>query len=326
MKSCVENGCHHLDISGEPEFLETMLHKYNEEAKESGVFIVGTCGFDSIPADMGVDYTQKKFPGQLCHVESFLTISGGEAGMGGHYGTYHSIIYGIASEKEGNLKKLRKELFASPLPKVGPKLKLRGAVFYGKEVDKWSLPFLGSDPSVVRRTQRYKYEELEQPPLQYGAYFTMPSILYIAALMFFGSIFNLLASFQCGRNLLEKYPRLFSFGFFSHEGPTKEQMEGTSFSMTFYGKGFSKNQEGETSSVLDTQIVTRVCGPEPGYIATPICMVQAALVILNERDAMPKSGGVLTPGAAFANTTLIDRLDKAGVCFTVVEEPSAITK
>ena len=46
-------------------------------------------------------------------------------GMGGHYGTYHSIIYGIASEKEGNLKKLRKELFASPLPKVGPKLKLR---------------------------------------------------------------------------------------------------------------------------------------------------------------------------------------------------------
>ena len=80
----------------------------------------------------------------------------------------------------------------------------RGAVFYGKEVDKWSLPFLGSDPSVVRRTQRYKYEELEQPPLQYGAYFTMPSILYIAALMFFGSIFNLLASFQCGRNLLEK--------------------------------------------------------------------------------------------------------------------------
>ena len=42
-----------------------MLHKYNEEAKESGVFIVGTCGFDSIPADMGVDYTQKKFPGTV---------------------------------------------------------------------------------------------------------------------------------------------------------------------------------------------------------------------------------------------------------------------
>ena len=42
-----------------------MQYKYNEQAKESGVFIVGTCGFDSIPADMGVDYTQKKFPGTV---------------------------------------------------------------------------------------------------------------------------------------------------------------------------------------------------------------------------------------------------------------------
>ena len=36
------------------------------------------------------------------------------------------------------------------------------------------------------------------------------------------------------------------------------------------------------------------------------------------------SGGVLTPGAAFAETTLIDRLDKAGVRFLTVEEPNAI--
>ena len=37
------------------------------------------------------------------------------------------------------------------------------------------------------------------------------------------------------------------------------------------------------------------------------------------------SGGVLTPGAAFAETTLIERLDKAGVKFLTVEEPNAIT-
>lgn len=45
--------------------------------------------------------------------------------MRGHYGTYQSIIYGVASEKEGNLKKLRKQLFPNPMPKVGPKLKMR---------------------------------------------------------------------------------------------------------------------------------------------------------------------------------------------------------
>ena len=41
-----------------------MQFKYNEKAMESDVFVVGTCGFDSIPADMGVVYTQQKFPGR----------------------------------------------------------------------------------------------------------------------------------------------------------------------------------------------------------------------------------------------------------------------
>lgn len=46
-------------------------------------------------------------------------------GSKGHYGTYQSIIYGIASEREGNLKNLRKELFSKPMPKFGPKLARR---------------------------------------------------------------------------------------------------------------------------------------------------------------------------------------------------------
>ena len=77
-------------------------------------------------------------------------------------------------------------------------------MFYGNEVDKWSMPFMGSDPSVVRRTQRYRHEELKKPPLQYGAYFTLPSFINVALLMFFGFIFILLASFESGRKLLEK--------------------------------------------------------------------------------------------------------------------------
>ena len=38
---------------GEPQFLETMQLKYNEAAEQKGVFVVGSCGFDSIPSDMG---------------------------------------------------------------------------------------------------------------------------------------------------------------------------------------------------------------------------------------------------------------------------------
>lgn len=45
------------------QFLEGMYLKYNEKAAEKGVYVVGSCGFDSIPADMGVLYTKDKLKG-----------------------------------------------------------------------------------------------------------------------------------------------------------------------------------------------------------------------------------------------------------------------
>ena len=53
VKACVENGTHHVDLSGEPQFLEEMQLRYNEEAEKKGIYIVGSCGFDSIPSDLG---------------------------------------------------------------------------------------------------------------------------------------------------------------------------------------------------------------------------------------------------------------------------------
>ena len=44
---------HHVDISGEPQFLESMQLKYGEEAESKGLYIIGSCGFDSIPSDVG---------------------------------------------------------------------------------------------------------------------------------------------------------------------------------------------------------------------------------------------------------------------------------
>lgn len=65
VKACVEAGTNHVDVSGEPEFVESMQLKYHESAKEKGVYIISTCGFDSIPADLGVVYLQKNFEGKL---------------------------------------------------------------------------------------------------------------------------------------------------------------------------------------------------------------------------------------------------------------------
>jgi len=69
VEACVEGGAHHVDISGEPQYLEKMQLKYHQKALENGVYVVGACGFDSIPADMGqVKKRERNFCG--------MTISG----------------------------------------------------------------------------------------------------------------------------------------------------------------------------------------------------------------------------------------------------------
>ena len=48
---------------------------YNEKAKENNTFIIGSCGFDSVPADLGLAYTKNQFNGDLAYVDSFLSLS-----------------------------------------------------------------------------------------------------------------------------------------------------------------------------------------------------------------------------------------------------------
>ena len=45
------------------QFIELMEDKYHEQAEEAGVFIVSACGFDSIPHDVGMRFTEENFPG-----------------------------------------------------------------------------------------------------------------------------------------------------------------------------------------------------------------------------------------------------------------------
>ncbi|KAK9959615.1 hypothetical protein ABG768_009728 [Culter alburnus] len=315
VKCCVENGAHCLDISGEPQFLESMQLNYHDQAAKNGVYIVGSCGFDSIPADMGVIYTRDQFKGTLTAIESFLTANAGPEGSKLHDGTWQSAIYGLADSQK--LRSLRKKFGHTPLPVVGAKLKRRGALFYSNEVQQYAIPFMGTDPSVVKRTQRYFHEELNETPVQYGAYVGVGGISNVFKLVFAGLMFWFLVKFSFGRNLLVKFPGFFSFGFFSKEGPTRKQMEGTSFHFIFFGEGYTEDQD-TTEGKPNAKIRTVVKGPEPGYIATPIAMVQAAITMLNESDSLPKTGGVYTPGATFAKTTLIDRLNKHGIQFSVL--------
>lgn len=315
VNACVKNGTNHLDISGEPQFLEKMQLDYHTAAKENNCYVVGACGFDSIPSDMGTVFLEQQFAGQVNTVEAYLNIKA-EHGFHLNYGTWQSAIYGFACANE--LKPLRKKLFPQRLPVMEPKLKSRGVLHQNPIVKSWCLPFPGSDRSVVMRSQRYFYEKEKKRPIQMAVYFQCSSIIAAILTILSAVVFGLLASFKVGRSLLEKYPKVLSFGVFDHKGPTKEEIDGTSFVLTLVGKGWNEKLTEPTdaySNKPEKELVVRVSGPELGYVTTPICMIQAALVLLREADKLPSEGGVYPPGAAFAKTSLINRLIKNGINF-----------
>ncbi|XP_067097777.1 LOW QUALITY PROTEIN: saccharopine dehydrogenase b [Osmerus mordax] len=295
-------------------FLERMQLDYHSKAVEAGLYVVGSCGVDSIPADMGILYTRDQFKGTLTAVESFLTIHTGPEGGCIHDGTWQSAVYGFADR--AYLKTLRRRFVHQPLPVVGARVKNRGSLFFSKEVEQYAVPFLGSDASVVRRSQRFLYEEHQQSPVQYSAYVGIGGIGSVVKMFCGGLLFWLMVKFGLGRKVLITFPGFFSFGLFTSAGPTKKQMEGTSFSLTFYGEGYGDGLEPSLGQP-NAKIITQVKGAEPGYVATPVAMVQAAITLLNEPQSLPMGGGVYSPGAAFAKTTLIDRLNRHGLKFSV---------
>jgi hypothetical protein len=328
--------------------------------------------------------------GAVCtSIDSFFTVRGGPKGFAGHYATYESAVHGFGSVSD--LRKTRAALQAklydssasssssssadagsteqaallptasSGLVWYGAKAsRPKGSFFWSKAENRWALPFMGSDASVVRRTQRLlQHSGLLAPaaaglgakpaplvPIQYAAYFTVKSSFYLGCVVFFGGLMSLFARFKLGQRILLAFPRLFTMGRFSHEGPSEEQMATTDFSMTFYAKGYSaalqktvldapwsesqkrsgdgKGQAKPQVPSPDVQCVVRVSGPEPGYVATPKIMLACAFTLLEERDKLAIKSGVVTPGAAFLGSGLRQRLERLGISFTLVQAPGAI--
>lgn len=322
VKACVENGAHHIDISGEPQFLETMQLKYSEQAEANGVFVVGSCGFDSIPSDLGGVAVHKAMEGPVNKIETYLKVTAPPDAKGAliNFGTWQSAIYGFAMAHE--LKDLRKKLFPDRLPQLKPRLTSRGVLHKSQEVGDWCFTFPGADRTVMMRTERFRLGKETKRPAQIQCYAQVSSLFYALMIAFFGIIFGILAKFSFGRTLLEKFPGVFSAGAVSKQGPSREVAENTNFTLTLIGFGWSgKSDEDLTDLGPETRKVrVTVSGKNIGYGSTCECMVQAALVILQESNRLPGRGGVLTPGFAFANTSLIDRLNSHQVPFKVEVE------
>ncbi|XP_014061290.1 saccharopine dehydrogenase-like oxidoreductase [Salmo salar] len=228
--------------------------------------------------------------------------------------TWKSAIYGFADS--GSLRKLRKKFGHQPLPIVGAKVKKRASLFLSKQIVQHAISFIGSDSWVVRRSQRFLYEEdlQEHTGVQYSVHVGVGGIWWLIK-MFCGSLlFWFLGKFGPGKKLLSQFPE-FSFGVFTKAGASRKQMEGTSFSL-FFRYGYAEALH-PSQGRPNARICTQKHGAEPGYVATPVAMVQATITILNEPQFLPIKSLSCSPGAAFARTTLINRLSRHGLVFSV---------
>ncbi|KAG8199456.1 hypothetical protein JTE90_000323 [Oedothorax gibbosus] len=323
VKACIEAGTHHVDLSGEMGYLEEMQAKYFQQAREKGVYIVEACGFDSIPGDYGISLLKKEFPGDLNSVEYFVDIGTGPEGRTTNIGTFLSAVHSFKDmlvNGEKYKEDLKKEVFKKELPRSYYRLYKRLPLSCSSEVKGWCLWFMGPDERIIHRSQQFRYEYLNDRPVQSTAYIRLSSFFIAMCYLFFAGIFGFMSFFSVGRYLLEKYPSFFTAGAFSKDGPTRKQvMEGTT-KFTLYGSGWADKLAEPTdqhTTQPDKKMKLTITGPEAAYVLTSMCMVQAGITILEDKDKLPLEGGVLTPGVAFENTSLRQRLEKRGMIFTI---------
>ncbi|KAK8735411.1 hypothetical protein OTU49_005372, partial [Cherax quadricarinatus] len=187
----------------------------------------------------------------------------------------------------------------------------------------WGI-FLPTDEPVVYRTQRYRFDELQQRPIQFQQFFATRSFFQAVGMLLGMVYFAFMCYFGWTRNLLFKYPEIMTAGVFKHAGADREKLKGVKFTATLIGHGWSQQLLAASDQHVDppdsSLLVTQVSGPDPAYAATSLMMVATAMTILREKSLCTGKGGVMTPGVAFANTKLIDRIVERGMTVSVVKE------
>ncbi|KAL2329918.1 hypothetical protein Fmac_017499 [Flemingia macrophylla] len=339
--ACAHAGCDYLDISGEPEFMERAEAAHHERAAESGALVVSACGFDSVPAELGMTFNSRQWVGPTVpnSVEAYLALES-EKRIVGNFATYESAVLGVANAHK--LQQLRKSRPRRPRPVIpGPSPSKGETIENQKKIGLWAVRLPSADSTVVRRTLAILTENphglpglnesadrvakreafwSSVKPAHFGVKIGSKSLLGILRISMVGIFIGLLGGIGFGRWLLLKFPSIFSLGWFRKKGPTEDEVESASFKMWFVGRGFSDESiasKGNTKP--DMEIITRVMGPEIGYLTTPIILIQCALVLLSQRNNLPK-GGVYPPGIIFGPTDLQERLQQNGISFDIISK------
>jgi len=162
----------------------------------------------------------------------------------------------------------------------------------------------------------FNFQFKKERPVQVQCYMKAYSLFYALVTMLLGAVFMFMTKFSMGCYLLERFPEIFSFGLFSKNPPSKHENLKGKFRVVFKAKGWTEKLLDPAdihSSPPNKTVVAVLKGPDPGYIATASCIVNSALVILQEQDKLPLNGGVFTPASAFSDTSLVRRLESRGI-------------
>ena len=312
IKSCTTHGTDYVDLTGEAIFIKDMMDTYQDAAKQSGARIVNSCGFDSIPSDLGVYFTQTQAEeefGSACDV-IHMRVKAAKGGLSG--GTIASMA--TIFEEVGKDKSRRKQV-ANPYllndDKDAPNVRQANVSKpeYDSEHKRWLAPFVMAsiNTRIVHRTNQllnyeygrdFKYDEAMW--MQDGVKGQLSSYAMSAGLFGFATAMMVKPS----RELLAKHvlPK-------SGSGPSAEEQANGYFDIRLFGETANK----------DT-INTKVTGDkDPGYGSTSRMLAQAALCLAQDISKEEVGGGFWTPASAMGNHLLARLEEHAGLSFEVVD-------
>jgi short subunit dehydrogenase-like uncharacterized protein len=305
VEACAEAGTHYADLSGEVLFMHETIERFDARARETGARIVHTCGFDSIPSDLGVlllhEAAQADGAGPL--EEATLVVRGLKGGPSG--GTIAS-MKGMVDDARADpaLRRLLADPYAlSPdraaEPDLGSQRDLMG-VEHDPELGVWVGPFVMASVNtrVVRRSNallEYAYgRELRYREVMSTGGGPVGQAKAVAVAAGTGALAAGLA-FGPARMVLDRL--LPAPG----EGPSEQARRTGHFKIDIHARTASGRR-----------YVCRVAAHgDPGYQATSVMLGESALCLALDGDRLPPRAGVLTPATAMGGV-LADRLRAAG--------------
>ena len=290
--ACAEAGTDYLDLCGEPAWMRQMIDAHERKARDSGARIVFSCGFDSIPFELGVWVVQqeaiRQFGAPVARVKGRVRAMRGTF-SGGTAASLKATM--AAAARDPQVLEHLKNPFALTPDFAGPKQPHGAAVAFDDDLDAWTAPFVMA--AINTRNVHRSNWLMDQP---YGADFVYDEMILTGP----GEGGEAAALAVAAGNAsmgAEGGPK-------PGEGPSQEEREAGFYDLLFVGI----TEDGR-------QVRASVKGDkDPGYGSTSKMIAETALCLVASPEV---DGGIWTPGAALRGK-LVERLEeKAGLKFAV---------